>query len=386
MEVRPLLLLRLALCLVGCAACFALPASAQAATPFVAVMTGGEIQFPLFSIPVPAASGAFVGSLDEDAHTTVPVAGTTLPSLSFSQTVSGLPLTGSVQLISTEDIVGDLDPVTGAIGLSGAVRADLSLTSPFAGSCQIGTQQSPFSLDFSTSAPGVPYSPSSAAFTLSAPLSVPSPANCTGLLSLISAPLSLIFGGSGRLTLTGVLALPGFRDAGGGVCNAGAPQMSVGAPRVYGHGLSAEYVLFRTNFWRLAPTGWVLTSSPFLISTATAVLRTNTWFDLGGNEVGATESVFQTAATNPPGGVWLATQELYWLDAGFQLTGSDQLLASRITGPNARGGFCRWSAAAATLSQARAPRIEAPGRLPHTVRRQLQRLERGDRLPMRSPG
>jgi hypothetical protein len=237
------------------------------------------------------------------------------------------------------------------------------------------------SVAFSTDAPGAPYSPSTAAFTLSAPLSVPNPSNCSAELSVVLTFLQLVFGGNGRLTVSGVLALPGFRYAGAVACNATAPQMSVGAPRVYGHDLSTELVLYRTNFWRLAPTGWQLTSSPFLLSTATAFVRTSDWSDLMGNSVGSTESVVQTAATNPPGGVWVATQEIYWLNGSLQVTDTDQLLAYRASGANALGSFCRWSSAASPARVALPAGVErSPGPVPASARRALRRLQRSGSL------
>jgi hypothetical protein len=335
---------------VAFAAPLAVPATASAATPFWAFTTGGQIQLAFVSLPVPGSgTGSLVGAVDDDANTTVPVAGVTLPATAFSANSSGIAVTGTVQLASTQALVGSLNPLTGAMTLTGGIRADVSMSAvvpgvgTLTGTCQLGSSLNPIPVVLTTTPPGASYSPLTAAFTLSGPVVLPMPA-CSPSLTLIAGVLQSLFGGSGRLTIEGVLALPGFRYAGAVGCNAGSPQLAASVPRVYGHeAASLEYVVARTDFWRLGAAGWELTPSQYVVSYATAFVPTRSWYDLNGNLLGTDAAVLQTTTANPPGGVWLTTQELYWLSEAFQPVAADQLFASRTSGPNAFGGYCRWT-------------------------------------------
>ena len=351
----------------------ALPAPASAATPFWAFTTGGQMQLPLVSLPLPGSgTGRLIGTVDDDATTTVPLAGVTLPATAFNVTSAGIAITGTMQLASTQNLVGSLNPLTGAMTLSGGIRADVALTAvvplvgTLTGTCQLGSNVNPIPVVLTTTPPGAAYSPLTAAFTLSGPVTLPT-ASCSPSLELIAGVLQSVFGGNGRLTIEGVLALPGFRYAGAVGCNATAPQIAARPPRVYGHDPTVlEYVVARTDFWRLGTTGWVLTAAPYIVSYATAFIPTSAWYDLGGNALGTDATVFQSTAATPPGGVWLATQEVYWLDAAFQPVAADHVFASRTSGPNALGGYCRWSGGAAAGAPTRT--LSLPRRVVRSLR------------------
>lgn len=135
-----------------------------------------------------------------------------------------------------------------------------------------------------------------------------------------------------------------YRTPGSASCGTPSPQFSVRAPTMFGGNPAApEYVIWRTHFWRYTGSGWEITSSRYLVSAATPTARAEYWYDAStGEYVGTTSEVSQTHQTVPPGGLWLATQELAWFSTDAQLVASDHLLVSATDGSSSLGGLCYW--------------------------------------------
>jgi uncharacterized protein YkwD len=183
-----------------------------------------------------------------------------------------------------------------------------------------------------------------------------------------------------------------------GAIDCDVSQMVAHAPVVYGTDpSSSQYIVWRTDFWHYNGSSWQLAgSTPYLLSIATAAASAQQWWRWpDATYVGTSSQVALATTTVPPGGTWLATQELYRLNQSGQLVSSQQVLATGVSGPNAvpSADACAWASAAASSgagslpAKAPAPAIRSELRLrtrprlrvrlsPHAFRLRVRQLSR----------
>ena len=133
-----------------------------------------------------------------------------------------------------------------------------------------------------------------------------------------------------------------YRTMGVVTCSAGS--LSVAAPRVFASEAPYEWIVWRAHFFRVAGSDWVHGGTGrYLVSPASSVNPATDWYDLAtGQFVGTTASVAQSHSTVPPGGMWVALNEIHWLGPGSDHRASDLFLSTSSAGVRATHGLCYW--------------------------------------------